>query len=187
MVEGRDRGKSPKELTPDARTAAFFGHEVGVLTDALQGIRIGVVGTDKLIRLDEVQGYPRAEIGIRYKNGRKGVKIDELSPGALWTIPFPLRKMRQELISARDQGQQGACVRLIRASYFDPGTRSLVPMPREGDIANYLGLEDDEVAQLRFLDKTQTLYVDNPRLRASGDQTLDSQRAKAYFDDLLGE
>ena len=55
-------------------------------------------------------------------------------------------------------GELGACIRLVRASSYDNDTHAFVPMPREGDIANFFGFEDNAAVKLQFMDDSEILY-----------------------------
>jgi hypothetical protein len=156
MVERRGRGL-------EERTVAFFNQDVRTLAETLQDMLIVLVGSNKRIKVDVVRPYPKDEIGRNYIRGYEGVSINNLSVGRVWAFYLPVRRMRQTLVTAQDQGQTGACVRIERASIFDQEAQIFVPMTREGDIANYFGLYNYEVATLSFRDQSNVLYLERSR------------------------
>lgn len=137
----------------EARTQEFFDQGVNALARSLKNMVVELDGTNKSIQLTDLQGWTHSEVGKRYE------AMEEMDPGDLWVCEFPFRKMRQSLIVAKDRGQVGACVRIIRAASFNPKTGGFVEMLREGDTAKYLGLNDGEVVGLKFLDKSETLHL----------------------------
>ena len=190
MAENEGRRRIPnrrrKELTPEERTTAFFNQDVRPLAEALQDRIIALLGSDKRAKIDSVSAYAKADIGQNYKRGKGGVTIDTLPSGRLWAFHLPVRRMRQSLVTAKDQGEPGTCVRLVRASTYDQQSQTFVPMPREGDIASYFELDDNEVSSLSFRDPSEVLYLERIP-KAEGELTLDSSIANQYMQDLLKE
>lgn len=150
FLQNMERRKPNPE---ESRTQEFFEQGVSALTRGLRGLTIQVDGSNKSIQLTNLEPWTFSKVGKRYE------EMEEMDAGDLWAVPFPFRKMTQSLIVAKDRGQIGACVRIIRAASFDPKTGDYVEMPREGDTAKYLGLKDGEVAKLMFLDKSDTLHL----------------------------
>ena len=142
-----------QNLNPETRTKAFFGQNVDVLTEQLQRRYIVMVGTHKVVQLTKLEAWVKQNVGKRYQ------AMENMQPGDLWAVLFPLRKMRQSLIAAQDKGEMGACIRVIRASSFSAEKGTFVPFEREGDTANYLGMGDNERGRLRFLDSSDVLYI----------------------------
>lgn len=181
-----------RELGPTERTTILLNQDVRRLSVAIRGMEIGVIGTDRRIRVDQALPYLIAENDGMYRRGKDGINIDNLPTGTYWALFWPLRKMRLSLITAREDGQKGACVRLVRASSYNPYTRLFVPMKREGDIANCLELEDYQAAPLRFIDDSNVLYLDRST-RAMPEQhdispvISDPEAADRYMRELLGE
>jgi hypothetical protein len=151
--------------SPEERTIAFFGQSPDRIAEQLiqgAGMTIALRGTENRIRIVEVQDWPKRDVGKRYKD--KG--IDDMLPGDLWN---PLsRAIRQSLIVAKDEDGSGACVRLLKAEYWDAAKNTFVSRltkgeqdlaAREGDIAKYFGLEKYERSKLQFLDQSNRLYI----------------------------
>lgn len=150
--------KDEERQMPEQRTLDFFSQDVKILTDTLKD-RLIVSQTDgKMIRVDIPESWAAGQVGKRYTKSGKSLSLPDLPPGTLGVFPLPVRKMRQSLISAKSGEDSGACVRLVRASRYDKQLGDFVPMPREGDIANFFGFEDNQAFQLRFLDDSDVLY-----------------------------
>lgn len=152
----------------EERTEAFFNQDVNQLAEQLQGRVIIEPETGKQIRLIGVRAYERDQVGPRYK------EMNMMQAGDLYVIRLPVRRMNQSLVVAKDQGQVGACVRLMRVEYFDSVAGAYMPVleigsfgQREGDIARYLGLQDGEVAKLKFLDESEILYLEKGQSNVS--------------------
>lgn len=173
MIE-RERGG----LTPTERTKRLFNKDVRDLAHLLEGATIALYGTDREVRIEAAQPFPKNKVGDRYKK-QEGNSVLTLNPGDLWTPP--VRQIRQSLVIAKDRGQEGACVRLVRASAYDPKTGEYVLMPREGDIADFFGLEGDDAFALKYMNQSDVLYLRRPLKR------VDSARANAYIKRLLSE
>jgi hypothetical protein len=185
-----------KDIPPLERTTVFFHQEVRTLADALHNKVTALPGTNKKIKLDQVSAYPKypqkgeEEIGKNYKKGKEEVTVDNLLPAILWAFHLSLRRINQSLVSARDKGKPCACVRLIKASRYDETTGLFVPMPREGDIADYLELSSNDTVSLQFLNESETLYIGKPEKRTIQTETqsnIDSTHANTYIDNLLQE
>lgn len=145
-----------KELTPEEITTEFFNQNYDEIARKLQGRWVFLAGTEKQILLTRVQPWAKRDMGKRYQ------AINELDAGDMWTFPLQIggrKPMRQSLIAAKDGGEVGACVRIVRASYYDPEKDNFVLMEREGDLAHFLGLEDFQVSKLRFLDDSDVLCL----------------------------
>ena len=178
------------QITPEQRTEAFFNQDVLALTDAMQGRLVVSRSDGRMIRVDNPEGWTKDRVGGRYtKSG--SLKLTELTPGALGVFPLPVRRMRQSLISAKSGEELGACVRLVRASRYDSEAKQFVPMPREGDIANYFELEDNEAVRLRFVDESEILYFNRGEdngLRVEAPVTPEkAKEANQYLRDLVGQ
>lgn len=197
MVEregkSKETGRKRKELTPDERTAAFFNQDVRTLAVDFQDRIIALVGSDKRIKITKPVAYAKHAnagelvIGENYKRGKDGVTIDTLPEGMLWAFHIPVRRMKQALVAAKDHGEQGTCVRLVRASKYNLDTDSFVPMLREGDIASYFELEENEVTRLSFKDQSDVLYLERSVKVVDEQPTIDSSEANKFIRDLLGE
>ncbi len=137
------------------RTEAFFGQSPAILARQLQDVVIQVEGTNRAIRLTSLESWRLSQVGKRYS------PMQEMKLGDLWAPP--VRTMRQSLIVAQDMGRVGACVRILRAATYDPGTSSYVEMVREGQTAEYLGMDKNVIASLRFVDESDTLYLSRGR------------------------
>lgn len=139
------------------RTAAFFSQNVEVLAEQLRGREI--ITQDKRIIVTSLEPWLKESrenstlktVGKRYR------AMEQMVPGDLWTPP--VRRMRQSLVVAQDNGIVGACVRLLGARAYNPQTQEFTLMPREGDIANFLGLTTYERARLVFVDDSEVLYL----------------------------
>lgn len=150
MTERKHREKTEFE----ARTQEFFGQSPAVLARQLKGRVVELDGTNKKIVLVTLESWRLAENGAkRYE------PMQQMEPGDFWAANYPFRRMRQSLIVAQDSGKVGACVRIINSARFDPKTGDFVQMEREGETANYLGMRDDQVLQLKFADNSNTLHL----------------------------
>lgn len=180
------------QITPEQRTEAFFNQDVMALAESMQGRLIVSQQDGKMIRVDNPEGWTKDKVGNRYTKSGKNLRLTELAPGALGVFPLPVRKMRQALISAKSGEELGACVRLVRASRYDRDANEFVPMPREGDITNYFGLEDNEAVRLQFIDNSEILYFnrgeDNGvRVEMPVTPEQGSEAANQYLRDLVGQ
>lgn len=111
------------------------------------------------MRIVGAQAYP--EVGRRYTD------IKDMNPGDLWN-PAIRGGIRQSLIIAPKEKEEGACVRLLKVKYWDSVNDAFVTDltegeqnfgGREGDIAKYFGLERNESSRLQFLDDSNKLYI----------------------------
>lgn len=193
MVEQLN-GNNGEKPSPVQRTEDLFSQDVGPLALALQGRLVVSQEDGKIIRIDRVEAWLKDLVGNRYLKSQKNLRLTEMACGMLGVFPLPVRRMSQSLISAKDGGEPGACVRLLRASKFDRDSRRFVEMPREGDIANYFGLEDNEAVQLRFVDDSEILYfargshgkeVQVEPMPLSPDERSDAEKASRYLRDLI--
>lgn len=137
----------------EQRTATFFRNSYELLAEQLKGRVIQLQGSQKRILIPESGVQAFAKVGPRWQ------AIENMRPGDLWTYPFRVRRMRQSLIVAYNPQEVASCVRLVRASGYDLAKNEFVPMPHEGDIANYFELADNEISTLKFLDESETLYL----------------------------
>lgn len=175
MIEKREENPSPEE-----RTAAFFNRNYDEVARALHNRVIALSGTDRKIVCTDLVAYSRAE-NLR---DRKYKLMSQMQPGTLWALPFPLRRVRLLLVVASDDGETGACIRVKRAGLMSTGG-IIVPMPKEGDIADYLGLEDNEILSLAFKDQSEILYLYRPDITSS--DKVDPTKANRNIQDLLRE
>ncbi len=159
------------ELTPEQRTREFFEQDVTKLADAIKGRLIVSVDDQKMVRIDECQGWPASSVGDRYTTQKNNLHLRDLPVGTMGVWRLPVRRMSQALISAKSGEEMGACVRFLRASSYDPDTKEFTKMPNEGDIVKYLGLEDNEAVRLKFIDTTGILYFN----RAEGANRPEAQ------------
>ncbi len=184
----------PKEgqLTPEQRTKAFFNQDVMLLAKKMKGRLIVSQEDGKMIRIDNSEGWPVGKVGNRYVKSDNNLRLTELVPGTLGIFPLSVRKMKQSLVSAKSGEELGACVRLVRASKYDKDTNNFVPMPREGDIANYFDFKDNQAVKLKFLDNSETLYfnkgADNGvrvKVLKSTPRQAEAEVANSYLRDLI--
>lgn len=180
------------QLNPEERTAILFGQDVRTLSRVLVNMDIAVLATDIRIRVDQTHPYLISENNGMYRRGKDGINIDSLPTGTLWAFFWPLRNMRLSLITAREGWQKGACIDLKKASRYDPSTRLYTPLKLKGDIANYLGLENNEAVALKFIDESNVLYLDRstravPEQEETKPVLIESDAADRYMRELLGE
>lgn len=159
------------------RTVAFFRNNYEVLAEELIGRVIQLQGSYKKILLTEVKAY--GKIGPGYQ------AIEAMKPGDLWTYPLRLRRMKQSLIVAYNPQEAASCVRVIRASCYDLTKDEFVPMPREGDVANYLELEDNEISTLKFLDESDVLFLIREKDNAEVATDITPEEANSQLAKLL--
>lgn len=131
------------------RSKAFFNREADVLERDLYDRDIVEHGTTNRLRIRKAQAFSR--VGDRY-----AAAMEQMEPGDLWSPPQ--RTIRQSLVIARAL-EGGACIRLLQGAYYDPEAESFTVRGTEGTIADFLSLEKNERAQLRFLDESDTLYL----------------------------
>lgn len=144
------------------RTTAFFAQNVEVLAEQLRGREIITSDNGKRILVTSLEPWEKnfegkdvtgkKIVGERYKI------MEQMQPGDLW-VPVIRRGVHQSLVVAQDNDMVGACVRLLRARSYNPTTGEFTLMPREGDIANFLGLTAYERARLVFVDDSEVLYL----------------------------
>jgi len=142
------------------RTTAFFAQNVEVLAEQLRGREIITSDSGHRILVTSLDPYLKQSresstlkvVGIRYK------AMEQMEPGDLW-VPVIRRGIHQSLVVAQDSDMVGACVRLLRARAYNPTTGEFTLMPREGDIANFLGFTAYERARLVFLDDSEVLHL----------------------------
>lgn len=157
MVERKSR------ISPEQRTTSFFEQDVSTLGDRFvqdEGMIIALPNSNRKIRVREIEVFNKRNVGSRYQ------VMGDMEPGVLWNPPS--RRIRQSLIVAQDKHRVGACLRLLRVNFYNPRTDSFVPTlkigqkkftQREGDLAEYLGLDKYDQSLLRFMDGSNTLYV----------------------------
>ncbi len=159
------------ELPPKERTKVFFEQSPSRVAFWLQktpGMKIEFMGTNKKIRVIEVDCIPKRIVTMRYE------LPDILQPGDLWIPPLNLagnQKMNWTklfLIITRDEDGVGASVNIEKADYWDPFSQTYVPhimdgesdfADRRGDIASYFGFGNFERYRLEFRDDLNTLYI----------------------------
>lgn len=136
------------------RTVEFFNQNVADLAEALQNRVLIDQATNKQLQLTRLEPYPK--VGPRYRD----IVGQSMQPGEFWAPYIPVRRMSQALIVATStEAGVGACVRVLRGSYYDLEKGEFVLMPREGGVASYLELGKFERAGLRFLDESDMLYI----------------------------
>ncbi|MEK7616809.1 MAG: hypothetical protein AAB414_02045 [Patescibacteria group bacterium] len=144
----------------ETRTAEFFKQNYDDLAAQLQNRVVELADSGLRIILTLLQPWSRTETGGGIAQVRPWYKaMRNMEPGDWCATAIPLRSMRQSLVVALDTREVGACIRIVRASRFDPQKNDFVAMPREGDIANFLGMRDNERAQIRFLNESDVLYL----------------------------
>lgn len=180
----RIEGEINHELTPEERTKKFFSQNYDTLSEQLQNRLIVSTETSKGIIVTEALPYSREDNTGKYK------KMWQMEAGELWILPFPFRHTSLSLIVAKDDKETGACVRLKKANKVDLGQKAIVPLERERDIVAFLGLSDNAVYELKFLDSTNTLYVSRKEETESDQQEtgqIDPEEANRQMMKLLEE
>lgn len=164
MVE-RNRKQSPEE-----RTRILFAMNVSDLRRELTGRILGLAGSTKRVRIDIAVPYsktPRSgekRLGSRYLSENR-TSMEDLKEGTLWAYPLRHRLMkeggnvRQSLIVAKDHRTGKTCVQILRSSRYDVRTGEFVEMKREGDMASFLSLKNDDQLEIKFLDGSDILYI----------------------------
>jgi hypothetical protein len=152
--------KETDRLNPSERTRALFAQNYDVLAEALQDQVVRLQGTDRLILLTQLQAWSKDRVGKSFPQMRAMYwAMRGMNPGDWCSYHIPLRRMRQSLIVAPDAGEIGACIRIVQANRFDCSRNAFIQMSREGEIADFFGLADNEKAQLKFLTKSNVLYL----------------------------
>lgn len=141
--------------SPEVRTTELLSQNFNVLARELHHRTVTIAGTNISIILAELKPYSLAE-------NRKSwlyTPMQQMKEGDWWARYHPLRKMCLSLIVAKDEGEVGSCLQVVKADRVDPKSGKAIPLPKQGDIATYLGLNKNEIGKLRFLDDTDTLYL----------------------------
>ncbi|MBI2029046.1 hypothetical protein HYT02_01380 [Candidatus Gottesmanbacteria bacterium] len=177
-------GEQKGKLTPAERTRIFFNQDVSKLAEDLQDREIIDTSTGKRIVLTEVEPWEKMTVGKRYDEMRN------MQPGDLFAFYFPLRRMTQSLVVATDKDGVGACVRIKRASRFDPEKQTVVPMEREGELARFLELaqqQESAIRTLAFIDESDSLYLvgESRAVIQSSQLTIDPEQANQALTDLI--
>lgn len=152
----RQAGLPSPELTPEQRTAQLVNLNYDELANALQNRLVILAGTEKMIVLSQLEAWSKAKVGKRWD------AIREREAGDLWSFRLKIggrKPINQSLIAVKDQGEIGGIVRVVRASIYDPKDRKAILMEREGQLAEYFGLDGNEVSKLKFLDENDILYL----------------------------
>lgn len=173
------------------RTVAFFAQNVEVLAEQLRGREIIASDSGHRILITSLEpwlkqireGSTLKVVGTRYK------AMEQMDRGDLWA-PVVRRGVRQSLVVAQDNGIIGACVRLLGARSYNPTTGEFNLMPREGDIANFLGLTAYEKAKFVFIDDSEVLHlirgqVFKGRVEKSSDVSIAPDQANSQLKRLL--
>lgn len=146
----------------EQKTADLMNLNYDALADEIQNrySMVQLAGSDKRIYITKLQAWSKEQVGGRFSQMKAMYsQMGGFNPGDWCTYLVPIRRMRQSLIVANDDGKPGACLRVERASRFDPSKNDYVPMPNEGDIANFFELANNERAELKFLDDSNILYL----------------------------
>jgi hypothetical protein len=145
----------------DDRSRAFLSQNYDILAEKLQNRVVKSAETGDEIMLTKLAPWSRAQVGSSFPQMRNWyLGMRNMQEGDWVSMRVPVRRMRQSLIVALDQGELGACVRVLRASKYDKERGVFVPLPTEGAIANFFNLNDNERAHLRFLNPdSSSLYL----------------------------
>lgn len=191
-IEIRSGGEHPEPLTPQGRTERLFALEVGELAEALTRVDIAVYGTPRRLRVTQVEPFSRSKLGPYKPVGNRWGAMRRMNAGSVWNPQF--FTLTQSLVVAQDHEGVGACVRLLEATYYDPETKIYIPeeidarlSDKENGIALHLGLEPNEVSELRFIDDTDILYLFRKREEQSEDdsQEIDHEQVRREMDGLF--
>lgn len=156
-------------LTPEQRTLVLFDKYVDQLADEFldgDGLEIGIANSSRRIRVSEVDPFGKDPESHLKRVGQRWNAMEKMQVGDLWNPVWI--KTTQSLVVAKDRGGIGACVRLVRAEYFDKSKGLYVTdlveddgeyHQVESDIARFLGLERNNRSRLAFLDDTNILYL----------------------------
>jgi hypothetical protein len=174
-----------KMIGPDERTRDFFRQDYAELAHALTNRLVTLEGTDKRIQITQVEAWPREQVGKQYQSMET-----EMQPGDWWAFRIPVRRMQQSIIVATDQGERGACVRVIRAGRIDHETGQMILMPREGDIATFFELSENERLQLQLRENSEMLTLIRTGeivLPKRGERIVNPSRANEELQTFLHE
>ncbi len=195
MEHLRENEESPdKQLvkpTPEERTDAFWRQDYQELVLAMRGRLIASQSDDLKVRIDDTQGWSKdGNDKAKYLTSNQLLRLSLLRAGVLGAFPYPFRRMTQSLISARDGGLLGACIRLTKVSRYDANKGIFTRLKREGDLVKLLGLDDNEGVRLKFIDDSDILYFkrgeDNQPLHDEPVEVLTREEiADNYLRDLL--
>ena len=152
----RQEGLSGPELSPAQRTAKLVNLNYDKFAEALQGRLVVLAGSDKMAVLSKLEAWPRAKIGARWK------AIGEREAGDFWSFGLKIggrKPIQQSLIAAKDNGEIGGIIRIVRGSIYNPKDGKVTLMEKEGQLAEHFGLDKGEVTKLKFLDESDILYL----------------------------
>jgi hypothetical protein len=147
------------------RTKEFFSQPIEELNTQLTengGMIIVDPVTDRSIRLTETKPYPK--VGSRWN------ALARTEVGTLWNPNY--FRIIQSLITAKGTEKAGACIRLVRAEYFDQSSGLYVTdwvndseeyHQTETDISRYLGLKVNDRSRLAFVDNSNRLNLYKPK------------------------
>ncbi len=148
----------------EQRNNDFFGMSVVALAESLQDRVVVDSVSGKKFRLMTLQPWTKDSVGPRYS------AIQGMQAGDLYAAPYKqgARETTQALIVASEDGNVGACVRIVKAEGWDEIARRFVPMKTEGSLVKFLGLEPEEKGSLRFTNDSEYLtLIRSPRENAS--------------------
>jgi hypothetical protein len=182
MVENSIGGGPERQLSPEQRTEAFFAQDAMDLAETMNGRIIASLETGNKIIVNSAQGYTREENNTsRYTKGQ--LNLLELPPGTLGVFPYPFRRTKLSLIAARSGEDTGGCVRISKASRFSRDNQAYIPLQREREVAESLGLDDWGAVRLRFVDDSEVLYFDSSPVATK--ESVDPEAADQYLEDLV--
>lgn len=156
QIERQTELSDSESETPEQRTAKLVNLNYDEFAKALQNRLIVLAGTDKIAVFSKVEAWPRSKVGKRYD------EITTREVGDFWSFPLKIggrKPIQQSLIAAKDQGKVGGIVRVVRGGIYNPADGNVALMEREGQLAEYFGLDKGEVAKLKFLDDSDMLYL----------------------------
>ncbi|MDE2025702.1 MAG: hypothetical protein KGJ07_04375 [Patescibacteria group bacterium] len=147
------------------RTRAFFTQDQTQLAQALQGMTIGVWGTDRRFRVTQVAAWSRADDAKRPLYSL----VVASQPGTVVSIPHAMQGIPLTLVVTQDEesGQPGACIQVKRAEPAAGDVPATGRPTRRGptmtqtDIARALGItevmQDQTTGTLSFREVTDPM------------------------------
>lgn len=142
-------------LKHQQRTADFFKQDYRELAGSLERVYIAIPRTPIRLQVSEAEPFPiSANVRGVYR------PLLEMDPGHVY--PCFVQGKLITLVSALEDGQRGACVKLNKASRVIDGKNVEIKRPSHVTAALELLPREEPRPFLAFLNRTATLYLLRP-------------------------
>lgn len=167
-------------LSPTQRTEELFSQDFNELAYNLNGRVIVNPDTLARVRLTQVKPFNR-------ESNTKGVyrQMLEMLPGELF--PCYANANLLTLVVAREDGQNGACIKLERGERIERSGTTEIKSAQK--ITNLFGLKYKEVpnSRLAFVDATDNLYIIRPSARVEDLGNINFDISPEVVEEVLGK